>query len=274
MSDTPTTIFKAMDRYDRVYTFAAAICIVVALWYAPKLDRENWSYVAGPLFTLASGLLFIVAIRFQIREHRLALSEMKQANINHSELARIAKQEKEFNVCLVAIEEARRQLDGFKDDEFRGADAIHSIMIKWMQHFQEDRFNDPRQLGLLREALGGPNYAIGYLMPYADEIKELRVKLYWILDSVLDDSPFRKVLDDRDARFIRAIVIPMINQVSAAVIENLDYYNLVISQLLREPESRLEALRFRREGLLMCKEKADSIRRAGTERGYPATLII
>lgn len=107
MSTETTPILNAMDGYDKVYVAAAALCIVIAIGCAPYLDRENWSYLAGPLFTLVSGLLLIVAIRFQIREHKLALAELRQTNANHAELARIATQEKEFHVCMQAYGQLR-----------------------------------------------------------------------------------------------------------------------------------------------------------------------
>lgn len=161
------------------------MCIAIAVGCVPYLDRENWSYVAGPLFTLVSGLLFIVAIRFQIREHKLALAELIQTNVNHAELARIAKQEKEFDTCLRAyahLKECWELLRSGPKPEHAGSlkfwDHVHQQGVEMYKHstfygttgrfwlFQQEEFNRDR------------------LPPFFLQVREVVYTMKWLVASI------------------------------------------------------------------------------------------
>lgn len=272
MSKKRPSFLSTLTWVDWLLTVLAVSAIGYGLLRAKDLDPERWSFIAGPLFALSSGFLFVLALRVQLREHRQAIDEMEQANVNHSELARIAKQEKEFNVCLAAIEEVRSHLSGLRYGPYHGLGALHEITRVWRNHLSEANLNNG---GWTHSQLKGPSYPIDAILPQTEAIISLRVKLYWILDSAMPTSPHRKDLDERDARFIRALIIPMIKDVSAAIdVGVLGCYEFLGNLLARENANRLEAMGLDRTGLAMCMERVERVLEVASNRGYQPTIVI
>lgn len=234
--------------------------------------------IATTFAAIGSALLFVVSLRVQARELQHSIHELresvkaqKDAAENHKQTLKVAKEEKEFNVCLAACEEVKRHLAGISYEEATGSMALYSATWKWSIQFEDQSLRSAQSPSF---HLQGPIYRIGMVLPLADNIKELRMKMYWVLDAVLDDSPFRKELDARDAQFIRAMIIPLIQEVSEAIDRPLFHLSERLGKLLGPESSRLEDLKLGRQGLEMCKAVVDRILEIPADRGYKATLIL
>lgn len=271
MSKKRKSFLASLDPYDWFFIVVAFAAIVYGLYRAHDLGPDSWGNVAGPLFSLASGFLFVVALRMQLREHRHALEEMEQNNTNHAALLLVAKQEKEFNVCLAAYADVKTQLIEFKRGPHHGLSGLIELARVWREHLSEGNL----KAGRIHNKLIGPSYDIDSILPEIDVVIALRVKLYWVLDSVLEDSPHKKDLDQRDARFIRALILPLVKDVSTAIGGDVLSTYVDIKGLL-DPQNaaKLETFGLKREGLAMCFERIERLVKVAEDRGYQPSFVV
>lgn len=249
------SFLASFDLYDWVLTGAALACVVSGFFFAPFVDRENWSFVSGPLFTLTSGLLFVVAIRFQAREHWLALAEMKQANANHEQLLLVARHEKEFNTCLAACTEVRDHLNSMRFGAEQGATALRSITAQWVSFFAQGTFELPNGM---RQFLG-PSHDHESTLPQHRSIRALLTKLYWIHWSIRSRR-VAKDLDPRDREFIEAIIVPLIFEVGSAIERNIALLSNRLDEIMDYPDATLDALQVSRTAIELCQVEIAAIR--------------
>ncbi|MBK9076360.1 MAG: hypothetical protein IPL77_15590 [Flavobacteriales bacterium] len=128
MSKKRRSFLAAFGVLDWTLTLVAFAAIGYGA-YSGFTCKDDWEKVAAPLFSLASGFLFVVALLVQLREHRQTIEEMEQANTNHAALLLVAKQEKEFNVCLQAAQAANTEFKELRNVEQYGADAIRQFVV-------------------------------------------------------------------------------------------------------------------------------------------------
>lgn len=211
----------------------------------------SWGDMAGPLFAFASSLLFVVAIMFQMREHRQAIAEMEHANRNHAELALIAKQEKEFNVMVSAIAEVRAHIDGIDmgNRSTYGVAAIAGVVNKWKVHlsvtYLSAQSEGRRMIALRNEWLPG-------ILESHETIDELVAKLYWIAVAVKE-----KPIDERDREYLIVRVSPMLRDVLFAL-HPMPFIVSQVDQVLKDPSARALVEQIGK-GLERAKAKLENI---------------
>lgn len=241
--------------------------------------------VATTFAAIGSALLFVVSLRVQarelqnsIRELRFSVEAQQAAAANHKQALAVAerelqvvRQEKEFNVCLQAISEVRSNLAEFQIQSLRGVRALDYITAEWTVNLMSIIGGTNR---LVADALRGRSYNISAVLPEYDNIIGLRIKLYWVLDSVLDDSPFNKGLDPRDAAYIRALIIPLVEDCSAAIDRHVSRALEDAEILLGSSDEYLELLGVARQGVLMVKGTLLRVRETATERGYTLSTYL
>lgn len=197
-------IMSRLSFIEWVMVFLAIICIVYGVAEATQRDPETWSYIAGPLFTLASGLLFVVALSFQIR-----------GNEETRKMVLLSVEEKEFNVCLVAIKELREQIYDLEPlSENEGVGAIRDRTELWVNLLNEhDLINDPE---LAAKVNAGNPMRIHEVQPDYRLIEVLLVKAYWVRDAVM-----KKRLNAVDKQYLSTMSIPLFTSVTSAVTWNV-----------------------------------------------------
>jgi hypothetical protein len=196
---------------DWLFSLGAIVAISYSLIRAHDLDPDAWSSIAGPLFSLASGFLFVLALRFQLKEHRQALAEMEQANVNHGQMLLVARQEKEFTVCLRAIELVDQRTLDFKFSSSVGLSAVKGAVENWAFIFDKVIGNrgspvKNRYFSALRNT---DDVFEGF-----NKLDELNVLMYWVLHAVN-----RKDIAEDDRQYLNTLIFPIIRDVGYAQFE-------------------------------------------------------
>ncbi|MBK6754407.1 MAG: hypothetical protein IPG69_12640 [Flavobacteriales bacterium] len=223
MSKKRRSFLAAFGVLDWTLTLVAFAAIGYGA-YSGFTCKDDWEKVAAPLFSLASGFLFVVALLVQLREHRQTIEEMEQANTNHAALLLVAKQEKEFNVCLQAAQAANTEFKELRNVEQYGADAIRQFVNSWARMMLDEQWtgkavdtaNPFMNLRNVEEVFHGFN-----------KIYELNVRLYWTLFAISD-----KDLAADDRAYLNTMVIPLIRELGKAQSEALLKTTEKIDQLL------------------------------------------
>jgi hypothetical protein len=195
--------FSALSIIEWIMIALSSSCIVYGLGAALLYKPETWSYIAGPLFTLSSGLLFVVALLLQNR-----------GNKETRKMVLLSVEEKEFNVCLVAIKELREQIEGLQPiGQNEGVGAIQDRTDKWVRLLNEyDLINDP----VLAAKVNANPMRIDEVQPDYRLIEVLLVKAYWVRDAVV-----RKKLSAVDRQYLSTMSLPLFISVHTATVGNL-----------------------------------------------------
>ncbi len=157
---------------------------------------------AGSLFAFATGLLFYLTYRTQVKQYR-------QAAVDHKETLTIMKHEKDFHVVLAAIAEVRSHLFALRFRGYSDYKALEEIGNAWKIFFKKERvLNDAHTKAVLNANPMRPED----VLPSFDAVDELYVQMYWVLHSLRI-----KALDARDTEFLHAMISPIIRDVSKAI---------------------------------------------------------
>jgi hypothetical protein len=268
MSKKRKSFIASMDLYDWFFIVAAFISICYGLYRAIDLGPDWWGNVAGPLFSLASGFLFFVALRMQMREHRHAIEEMKQNNVNHAELLLVAKQEKEFNVLLSAHQDVKAHLDSIRHGITVGLQALREITQAWMKRFDQRELES--QDGFRNHFRDG-SFQVDEVLPNHRSIQALVLKCYWIFHSVCprtEGGPPTKELDPRDCALIFTLIMPTIADIQGAIGPNISSLIQRLKEIEALPEGERLRLRINPDSIRICRHALEEIESAKTRRDY------
>lgn len=238
MAQQKKSFMETLTWVDWVLSLAAIGAIGYGLYRAYDLEPEKWSFVAGPLFALSSGFLFVLALRVQLREHRHAIDEMEQANVNHSQILQVARHEKEFGVCLQAVQHATEKLKSFKYHDALGVGAIELVVEAWHYRVMHPGPNTHagRRPGVFYRMSNTED-----VFPKFNELDELNVYMYWVLH-----SSKRKDLAADDRQYMYSLIIPIIRDVGKAqtLLGNIMQR---MKELISLDDERLEKLSINRD---------------------------
>lgn len=202
------------------FAFIAA-GLLAAIWYRPT----TWGDIAGPLFSLGSGLLFVVALLLQYKDHQQAIAEMDQANRNHAELALIARQEKEFSVVTQAIAEFREFIAGLRIEETVGKGVLVRLLGQWRVSLTVDALVSGRfPPALLR------NDAHANPLPHLQIMLRLRTRRIHLQRAV-----DKKNLQPDDREYLQELLNTAFGEVDEACKPYLDAMCKSIQELLSSP---------------------------------------
>jgi len=268
MSKKRKSFLASLDLYDWFFIIVAFAAIGYGLYRAYDMGPDWWGNVAGPLFSLASGFLFVVALRMQLREHRHALEEMEQNNANHAALLLVAKQEKEFNVLLNAYQDVKAHLEAIRHGGHSGIEALRHITAGWTIHFDVIQFET--NVGFRNHFRSGA-CQVDVVLPHHRSIQALVMKCYWIFHSVCprtEGGPPTKELDPRDCALIFTLIMPTISDVQGAI--SLNVVNLInrLKAIEAFPESELRRLHINTGAISLCRRALEDIDGARERRDY------
>lgn len=125
------SLFNSLGRGGKVLAVGAVVFIALGLLAFIRYSPTTWGDIAGPLFSLGSGLLFMVALIIQSKDHLQAITEMEQTNRNHAAMLRVARQEKEFNTIMVALNEFREYVGALRKAETTGIGVLARVLHGW-----------------------------------------------------------------------------------------------------------------------------------------------
>lgn len=189
----------------------------------------------------------------QLREHRQAIEEMRLNNLNHAELLLVAKQEKEFNVCLQAIQSVNAELSTFSCGPVSGVHGIAEALRTWCFLLSPEGLSqlktDPSEpLTIARNtSVVFPNY---------DQLDALNVHMYWVLHNLS-----RKSLAAEDKRYLYSLIAPVISLVARGqsllpnVIESLEGLIVQVKEGRAPVPMAVGALQFYLNDMRTLKER-------------------
>ena len=245
------SFLAAFNWVDWCLTAAACAAIGYGLYRAYDLPPTDWANVAGPLFSLASGLLFVLALRVQLREHRQAISEMEQANTNHASILLVATQEKEFDVVVAAIAEVRQHIDGIEySGSKQGQLSIVGIIRSWRANLVPETFQQPH-CEPMRSALRIRDMRPAF--PNFESLDELLVKLRWLAKAV----ETKKLAED-DRTYLQARVEPLVRDTNLSF-QHIGWFLADLEAWMKD-HNRSQAYAGYEEGLQLAIAKLSTMR--------------
>lgn len=197
---------------------------------------------------IGSALLFVVSLRVQARELRHSIAELKSsveaqkdAAESHRTSLALAKQEKEFNVCLQAVQRVETEWRAFSIRPYSGSAAIAVVIRRWSEKLESKNLIESGHSGSspFAELRNVEDVFAGFR-----ELNQLNRQMYWTLHSIE-----AKELDPDDRRYLSSQIVSIIEHVAkaqvglSAVIERID-------ELLQLPDSDLDNLYIHREILV------------------------
>lgn len=217
-------LWKRTTPIVRMITAAAVVVIIGSLVYGYWASPERWSQVAQPLLSLASALLFFVALIMQMREHELGMEEMRRATENHAQTLGVSKQEKEFNVCHTAAAALVSELNGFwfKDDhhhvlvydplQYSGASAIEAMTRAWVRRIEQR----------MSKLMDAPEFANTNFRGFhqtsleVQTLYDLNLRTFWMQAALK-----KKSLDSWDRDYLTTLAWPVMKRVCEAQDDNI-----------------------------------------------------
>lgn len=226
--------FGPLKGWERALLFGAAFFAFVALLLLSWLSLETWhtyhgdfltfsdaigsignvmAGLAGTLFAFASSVLFFVALMIQLRDHRQSLEEMKLATANHKDALGIAREEKEFNVCLEAYGDLLDDIYDFNVLDQKGAMGLSDVISKWIILYNTGPgFNT----GIIENYISG--YAEGSLpLQRYNDVESILLRIRWLISAIQ-----RKRLSNDDREYLHVLAQQLIIEVNGAIDERLD----------------------------------------------------
>ena len=183
--------------------------------------------VTGSLFSLAAGLLFYLTLTLQRKEFRNSLKELKQSRralklsaMHQEATVSVMRQEKEFTVCLHAIQNTVQKVERFSYYQHQGLSAIEVVVRKWESLFEDLPLT--RGSGMFRGLRTTEKLFTGF-----NQLDELNIYMYWVLHAIN-----RKDLAKDDRQYLNSLIIPVIRDVDkaqSALRRILDQMELVLA---------------------------------------------
>jgi uncharacterized membrane protein len=171
--------------------------------------------IATTFAAIGSALLFVVSLRVQARELRHSIEELKSsveaqkdAANSHKSALTLAKQEKEFNVCLSAIESTIAEVQNFNYSGSRGARGIDAALGAWYHSISDVGLESAimAEWTPFRSLINPDDVFNSY-----DNLDALNIRMYWVLNSLRE-----KELAADDKRYLYSLIDPVIKQVGKA----------------------------------------------------------
>lgn len=161
---------------------------------------------------IGSALLFVVSLRVQASELQHSIEELKNsveaqkdAAQSHKANLLLAKQEKEFNTCLSAIEQVQREILEITWQQLRGVHAIRGTIDDWVRLVADTGL---RRAASAKHPLFMTLNNIDEVFHKFDDVDNLNIHMYWALHAVE-----RKDLDENDRRYLRSLIYPIVKEV-------------------------------------------------------------
>lgn len=204
------------------------------------------SGLAGSLFAFAGSILFFVALMVQLREHRQSIVELEKTTSNHRQALRIARQEKEFNICLQATKDVVNEFYQFKLHGMVGKDGITELTKDWLSRLQDDVLFIGSRRGYRHFIEGSYTDDI---FPGFRKLYGLNLRVYWIYRSIHE----KKIAKD-DMAYLNTLIMPIILELCAAQDNQILSIIGRLNELAQLPIERQSAMAISKEVVVRYRD--------------------